>query len=172
MNVEPRMFVSIHYTLTLNSGEKLDSTVGDEPLGFIQGTGQIIEGLDKAVLGRAVGEKFTVSVPPEEAYGMPSEDMVREIPRENFPEELSLEPGQGFTANGPHGPVSFKVVKADATTVYADFNHALAGETLNFDVEIAEAREARAEELAAMAEGASCSDEDCDSCGGGCGCGS
>lgn len=171
MNVEPRLYVAIHYSLSLDNGEMLDSTEGQEPLGFIQGTGQIITGLDQAVLGRAQGEKFKISIPPEEAYGMPNEEMYREIPRENFPPDLDLTPGQGFTANGPHGPVSFTVLKADDEVVMADFNHALAGKTLHFDVEIAEVREPRAEELAAMTHD-SCTPDDCNSCGGGCGCGS
>lgn len=170
MKIEPRNYVAINYTLTIGNGEKVDSTEGGEPLGFIQGSGQIITGLDAAVLGRTLGEKFTVVVPPEDAYGVPDEEMYREIPRQNFPAGVDLSPGQGFTANGPHGPVSFKVVRADDEVVVADFNHVLAGETLTFDVEIAEVREARAEELAALSSDHGCSPDECGSCGGSCGC--
>lgn len=179
MKVEPRNYVSIHYTLTLDSGEQVDSTSGGDPLGFLQGTGQIIEGLDKAVIGKAVGEKFKIAIPPEEAYGLPNEEMYRNIPRENFPAEIELEAGQGFTANGPHGPVSFKVVRIEGDDVVADFNHALAGQTLHFDVEIAEIREPRAEELAQLAAASAhghahdhdgCGPDDCSSCKGSCGC--
>jgi FKBP-type peptidyl-prolyl cis-trans isomerase SlyD len=171
MKVEPRNYVSIHYALTIN-GDKVDSTDPGEPLGFIQGTGQVIEGLDKAILGKAAGEKFSVTVPPELAYGERDERMYREIPLENFPADMKLEVGMGFTATGPHGPVAFRVVRVEGDSVTADFNHPLAGETLTFDVEVAEVREPRAEELAALDAGGDegCSDEDCSSCGGGCGC--
>ena len=170
MKVEEKKFVAVHYTLTLNNGEKVDSSEGQDPLGFIQGSGQVIEGLDEAVIGKEVGEKFTVQIPPEKAYGMGSEEMHREIPRENFPADSELTPGQGFTANGPHGPVSFRVIKTDEKTVYADFNHVLAGETLNFDVEVTEVRDPQAEELAQLAgEEGGCAPSDCSGCGGGCG---
>jgi FKBP-type peptidyl-prolyl cis-trans isomerase SlyD len=177
MKIEPRNYVGIHYTLKLDDGEVLDSSEGNDPLGFIQGTGQIIEGLDKALLGKEVGEKFAVTVAPEEGYGEVNEEMHRELPRENFPEDAELEPGIGFTANGPHGPVAFTIVKAEGDTVTVDFNHPLAGKTLNFDVEIVETREPNAEELAMLASASACGDDDCEegcaptdcsSCGGGC----
>ncbi len=170
MKIEPRMYVAIHYTLTLEDGEKADSTEGGEPLGFIQGVGHVIQGLDQAVLGKSEGERFRITIPPELAYGLPDEEMMREIPRENFPQGVDLTPGQGFTANGPHGPVSFRIANLTDDTVVADFNHVLAGRTLTFDVTIAEAREPRAEELAALSGGGGCAPEDCGSCGGGCGC--
>jgi FKBP-type peptidyl-prolyl cis-trans isomerase SlyD len=170
MKVEEKKFVAMHYTLTLDSGEQVDSSEGQEPLGFIQGSGQIIEGLDEAVIGKAVGDKFKVNIPAEKAYGMPSEEMHREIPRENFPADAELVAGQGFTATGPHGPVSFRVVSIDEATVVADFNHVLAGEALNFDVEITEVRDPNAEELAQLGGGdAGCAPSDCSGCGGGCG---
>lgn len=169
MKVEEKKFVAMHYTLTLNNGEKVDSSEGQDPLGFIQGTGQIIEGLDAAVLGKEVGDKFTVSIPPEQGYGVASEEMHREIPRENFPADAELEVGQGFTATGPHGPVSFRVVSTDDEKVVADFNHVLAGETLTFDVEITEVREPNAEEMAQLSASAGCEPSACGSCGGSCG---
>lgn len=170
MKVEPKTYVAIHYTLTLDSGEKVDSTEGGEPLGFIQGSGQIIEGLDKALLGKSEGDKFEVTIEPNEAYGMPTEEMYREIPRENFPPDVQLVAGVGFTANGPYGPVSFRVVRVEGDTVIADFNHTLAGQTLHFAVTVAEVREPRAEELAALSTEHACAPDDCSSCGGGCGC--
>lgn len=170
MKVEPRTYVSIHYTLTLDDGEKADSTEGQEPLGFIQGTGTIIQGLDEAVLGKETGEKFTITIPPEKAYGLPEEDMLRDLPRENFPGNIDLAPGMGFTANGPHGPVSFKIAEVRDDVVVADFNHVLAGRTLTFDVEITEVREPNSEELARFAgEASSCAPTDCAGCKGGCG---
>ncbi len=172
MKIEPRLYVGINYTLTLDDGEVADSTDGQPPLGFIQGTGQVIEGLDTAILGKSLGEKFSVTIAPEEAYGPLVEDMQREIPRENFPEELKLEAGMSFTANGPHGPVNFRVIEEKGDVVIADFNHVLAGRTLTFDVEVAEVREPTTEELAAItgAEMDGCAPSDCGPCGGGCDC--
>jgi len=96
--------------------------------------------------------------------------MYRDIPLSNFPEGTELKPGQGFTASGPYGPVSFTVVKVEGDNVVADFNHALAGKTLNFEVTVEEVRDPTAEELAAISgDSGGCSPSACGSCGGGCG---
>lgn len=176
MKIEDRQYVSIDYTLTLDSGEVVDRSQGGEPLGFIFGTGQIISGLEKGLLGMEVGQSARISVEPDDGYGPVAPDMLRDIPRENFPDDVVLEPGMGFTAKGPHGPVSFRVKSVTDDVVVADFNHPLAGERLHFDVTVAEVREARAEELAALMHASDCghdecAPEDCGSCGGGCGCG-
>ncbi|TAL18022.1 peptidylprolyl isomerase [bacterium] len=186
MVISPDKYVSIHYTLTLDDGEVADTTSGGTPLSFVHGCGQIIPGLEKALEGKSIGDKFVVTVPPEEAYGLTTDEMYRDLPRENFPDDLILEPGMGFTAEGPHGPVSFFVVEVKGDTVVADFSHPLAGKTLTFDVEIAQVEELSPAELLLMkgeanddGEGCGCGsscgegDSGCSpsSCGGGCGCG-
>ncbi|PLX46399.1 MAG: peptidylprolyl isomerase [Deltaproteobacteria bacterium] len=165
MKIESKKHVTIHYTLTLESGEQLDSSRGGDPLSFVAGFGQIIPGLENALDGRSTGDKFTVKVSPEDGYGPASDEMCRDLPRENFPADMTLEPGQGFTAQGPHGPVSFTVVEVKDDVVVADFNHPLAGKELNFDVEVMEVRDLTEEEfdiLTAQMTAAS-------SCGSGCG---
>jgi FKBP-type peptidyl-prolyl cis-trans isomerase SlyD len=171
MAIEDRQYVSIDYTLSLDSGEVVDQSGPDEPLGFIMGTGQVIAGLERALKEMETGQSAKVRVEPQDGYGLSNEDLFREIPRENFPEGLQLEPGMGFEAKGPHGPVVFRVKSADEEKVIADFNHPLAGQRLHFDVTVREVREPRAEELASLMESSSCAPEACGSCGGGCGCG-
>lgn len=172
MSDQPRRYVTIDYTLTLDSGEVVDRSQPGEPLGYLEGASQIIAGLEKAVAGMEVGQAANVTVEPEEGYGVTKQELLREIPRENFPNDLELEPGMGFEARGPHGPVMFRVQAVNPETVLADFNHPLAGQRLHFAVTVVEAREPRAEELASLMERDGCAPEDCGSCGGGCGCGS
>jgi FKBP-type peptidyl-prolyl cis-trans isomerase SlyD len=170
MKVADRTYVSIDYTLTLETGEVADQSSEEEPLGFLVGTGQIIPGLEKALLGMEAGDSAQVTVAAAEGYGEAREELLRDLPRENFPDDLKLEPGIGFEAKGPHGPVTFRVREVRDDTVLADFNHPLAGQQLQFDVKIAEVREPTAEELATlMGAGDGCSPSACSGCGGGCG---
>ncbi len=169
MKIEQRKFVSIAYTLKLDSGEVVDRSAEGEPLGFLFGSGQIIPGLESALEGRETGDTLQVTVTPEQGYGLPREELFREIPRENFPEDLVLEPGMGFEASGPHGPVTFRIREVRDDDVVADFNHPLAGERLHFDVTVEDVREARAEELAGLFQGG-CDPNACSSCGSSGGC--
>lgn len=170
MKVADRNYVAIDYKLTLDSGEVVDHSSPGEPLGFIFGAGQVIPGLEKGLEGMEAGQSDTITVEPEEAYGVPNTALEREIPRENFPADLDLKPGMGFEARGPHGPVTFRVKSVKDDAVVADFNHPLAGERLTFEVTVAEVREPHAEELAQLqSEDDGCSPSACGSCGGGCG---
>ncbi|GAB4281688.1 MAG: peptidylprolyl isomerase [Deferrisomatales bacterium] len=169
MKADDQAYVAIEYTLTLDDGEVVDRSEPGDPLGFIFGSGQIIPGLEKGIHGMEAGETARVTVEPEEAYGHPKPELVRGIPRENFPADLEIEPGMGFEARGPHGPVTFRVQAVTDDEVMADFNHPLAGKRLTFDVKIAEVREARAEELAGLMGEGGCSPTDCGTCGGSCG---
>ncbi len=167
MKAENRRFVAIDYTLKLDSGEVVDRSSPGDPLGFIFGTGQVIPGLEKGIEGMAAGESRQVSVEPAEGYGESNPSLVKEIPRENFPEDLDIQPGMGFEARGPQGPVMFRVKSVNESDVLADFNHPLAGQRLHFDVRVEEVREPRAEELAALQN--SCEPSACAGCSGSCG---
>lgn len=169
MKIDDRTYVAIEYTLSLDSGEVVDRSEPGEPLGFICGAGQIIRGLETGIKGMEVGETAKVTVEPGDGYGSHKSELMREIPRENFPEDLQIEPGMGFEAKGPHGPVNFRVVAVNDDVVEADFNHPLAGQRLTFDVKVAEVREPQAEELAELMNSGNCSPSDCGSCGVGCG---
>lgn len=170
MKIAERTYVSIDYKLTLASGEVADQSGKGEPLGFLFGAGQVIPGLEKGLLGMEAGQSAQIHVEPAEGYGESRPELLRDLPRENFPDDLVLEPGMGFEAKGPHGPVTFRVREVQEDTIVADFNHPLAGEPLRFDVTVVEVREPTAEELAVlMNSGAGCSPSACSGCGGGCG---
>ncbi len=168
MKIEKSRFVAIDYTLALDSGEVVDRSSPGEPLGFVFGTGQVIRGLEKGLEGLEAGAKAELTVEPSEGYGETNPALFREIPRENFPDDVKLEPGMGFEAQGPHGPVTFRIRDIKEDEVVADFNHPLAGQRLHFTVQVAEVREPRTEEMAQAFRGA-CDESACGSCGGGCG---
>ncbi len=166
MKAIPNMFVAIDYVLTLDSGEVIDKSEPGKPLGFIFGKGQIISGLERALEGMEAGEKTHVTIEPEDAYGMPREDLFREIPVSNFPKGMNLEPGMGFEVRSSQGPLFFRIHEINDDVVVADFNHPLAGQRLHFDVTVVEVREPTLEEYSALFGG--CAPSDCSTCGGGC----
>lgn len=138
--------VSFHYTLTDSKGEKLDSSVGHEPLTFMEGVGQIIPGLEKELTKLKLKEKKKIIVPAKEAYGLRDNKFLVEVPRANFPPDVKL--GDEFQAKDDEHGHPLKVTQLSATHITMDANHPLAGQDLTFDVEMVEIREATAEELA------------------------
>jgi len=131
--------VRIHYTGTLNDGSVFDSSQGRDPLEFAVGSGQIIPGLDKALPGMSAGDKKTVNVPADEAYGPRNPDATQAVPREQIPAEIPLEPGTQLQMQTPQGqvvPVTVAEVSDDSVTL--DANHPLAGKDLTFDIELVE----------------------------------
>lgn len=147
MQVADNTAVSIHYTLTNDQGEVLDSSDGGDALVYLHGSGNIISGLEAALLGKKVGDKFNVRIEPENAYGVISEDMVQVISKDMFEGVDHIEVGMQFHADVSHGPGIVTVVNIDGDNVTIDGNHPLAGEALTFDVEIVEVRAATKEEL-------------------------
>lgn len=140
--------VSIDYTLTVD-GEIVDSTEGDEPLQFLQGHQNIIPGLERELAGMKIGDKKQVLVQPTEAYGEIDPDNVVDVPRDEFPAEIPLEPGTELEVKNADGEVlSATIAQVDKDIVKLDFNHPLAGKLLTFDVTIVELRQATDEELA------------------------
>lgn len=145
---------TVHYTGTLpQSGEVFDSSEGRDPLTFLVGHKQMIPGFESNLMGATVGERREFTLAPEEAYGERDEDAVLQIPRENFAElegdeGPGLEVGMELVAQMPHGPAPFTITDLNDDIVTADFNHALAGESLTFSVEVVELREASQQELA------------------------
>lgn len=138
--------VSFHYTLTNAEGETLDKSQG-EPLAYLHGAGNIIPGLEKALLGKTAGEKFVVTIPAAEAYGEHNPDLVQEVPAQMFQGVEKIEAGMQFQAETPEGPQIVTVKGVEGDKVIVDANFPLAGQDLTFDVEIAEVRDASAEEL-------------------------
>lgn len=139
--------VSMNYTLTNDEGEVLDSSEGQEPLSFLCGTGNIIPGLENALIGKTIGDKFQVTVQPEEGYGEIVPEMIQVVAKAAFPGVESIEAGMSFEGKGEDGSVQRVVVKAvEGEEVTIDANHPLAGVVLNFDVEIVDVRESTEEE--------------------------
>jgi peptidylprolyl isomerase len=132
--------IKIHYIGTKNNGEEFDNSYKKgQTLDFEVGSGKIISGLDEGLIGMVVGEKRTIKVPAEKAYGIHRPEGVMKVPFENFPEDFSPTPGeiiQGKTAGG-HDVIAV-VVEKQEDGIVLDMNHPLAGEELNFDVELVE----------------------------------
>ena len=135
-NVRDGSLVSIEYTLTDETGTVLDTNVGKEPLTFVQGAGQIVKGLEQELSGLKVGDEKKVQVKPEDGYGLPSKEAFQEFPRETLPAEAQ-KAGATLMAQGQDGrAIPIRVHEVKEKTVIVDFNHPLAGKTLNFDVKI------------------------------------
>lgn len=129
--------VRVHYTGWLTDGSQFDSSSGGEPLSFEVGQGRVIEGVDRAVVGMAPGEKRTVKVPAQEAYGPRRAELVGEVPRENLPDGMQFEIGQQLQVSQESGPARVvKVVGVGDDAITLDLNHPLAGEDLVFELEL------------------------------------
>ena len=140
--------VSIHYTLTLDGGQVVDSSEGKDPLVYLHGHRNIIPGLEKELVGKAVGDKLSVTVSPEEGYGVHNPGLVQQVPREAFQGVDNIEVGMMFQAPGEGGHIQLiRIVAVEGDNITVDGNHELAGKTLNFAVEITEIRDASAEEI-------------------------
>ncbi|SEK55346.1 peptidylprolyl isomerase [Roseivivax marinus] len=135
--------VLIHYTGTLADGSTFDSSAGRDPLEFTVGSGQIIPGLDSAMPGMNVGEKKTVAVPAAEAYGDRNPDATQTVPRTEIPDHIPLDPGTQLQVQTPNGQtVPVVVADVNESEVTLDANHPLAGQDLNFDIELVEIKAA------------------------------
>ena len=147
MQVAANKVVLIHYTLTNGSGEVLDSSAGGDPLAYIHGGGNLIAGLEEALEGRSAGSRLQVAVAPDKAYGTHDPALVQTVPKRAFQGIGEVKPGMRFTAQTEQGARQVVVTRIAGDMVTVDGNHPLAGQSLNFDVEITEVREATAEEL-------------------------
>jgi FKBP-type peptidyl-prolyl cis-trans isomerase 2 len=131
--------VRVHYTGRLLDGTQFDSSEGRDPLEFTIGAGQMIKGFDAGVVGMKVGDKKTLQIPPDEAYGQRDDEAVIEFPAENVPSDMQLEPGMQLTLRNQYGqPVPVVVMEVRADVILMDANHMLAGEELVFEVELVE----------------------------------
>lgn len=147
MQATANKVVAIHYTLTDNDGQVLDSSQGSEPLYYLHGHDNIIVGLEKELEGCKVGATFSVKVPPSEAYGERQEELTQPVPREAFQGVDVIEVGMQFHTQDEHGMNVVTVTEVTDTTVTVDANHPLAGIELNFTGEIIEIRDASETEL-------------------------
>jgi peptidylprolyl isomerase len=129
--------VKVHYTGKLTSGEQFDSSEGREPLEFTVGAGQMIKGFDLAIPGMSIGDKKTINIAAEDAYGERSEEAIIPFPLENVPPDMKLEVGMQLTLSNQYGqPVPVVVLEVREDVVIMDANHFLAGKELVFDIEL------------------------------------
>ena len=139
----------VTYTGTYpDTGEVFDSNVDSQPLPFLVGHGNMIEGFEQELLGAAEGETRSFTLTPERAYGFRDETAVQEIPRGQFPADIELNPGDVMAAQSDQGPIQFTIASIDGDTVSVDFNHLMAGKTLHFEVQVNSIRDPSPEELA------------------------
>ena len=147
MKIQDNCVVAIHYTLTNDEGDVLDTSEGREPLRYLQGHGNIIPGLERALEGLVAGDSANEVVEPEEGYGPKQDMLIQAVPREAFDGIDVIEIGMQFQAQTAQGPIPGTVIAVDEETVTLDGNHELAGVRLNFAVQVTEVREASAEEI-------------------------
>jgi len=131
--------VKIHYDGSLDDGTQFDSSAGRDPLEFTLGSGQVIPGFDTAVEGMSKGEKKSVRIPAEEAYGERNSELIHQVPKSALPEDMEVEAGMPLQASGPDGQVvNMVVIEVSDDSIQVDANHPLAGQALNFDIELVE----------------------------------
>lgn len=148
MDVQANRVVAIDYTLKGDGGEIIDSSSGGEPLYYLHGHSNIVEGLEEALEGKNVGDVVEVSVPPEKGYGTRDANRVFDVPKSSLPDGLVPTKGMVLQMNSPGGgrlPVT--VTKVKLQSIEVDANHELADKTLHFSVTIKEVRKATKDEL-------------------------
>ena len=182
MKISASKVASLGYTLKNDNGDVLDTADKSDPFLYLHGAGGIIKGLEKALDDKEVSDSFHVIIPPEDAYGMKDDKLVESVQRSMFEgiDEKELVAGAQFHAQTAHGTQVITIASIDGDTVNIDANHPLAGETLHFDVEVLDIRDATEEEIAhghphaaggcGHDHGEAAAEEKTDSCcGGGCG---
>jgi FKBP-type peptidyl-prolyl cis-trans isomerase SlyD len=147
MIAEKNKVVSFHYTLKNAAGEQIESSREKEPMSYLHGANNIIPGLEKAMEGHAIKDEFSVTVEPEEAYGVRNENNLQRVPLKRLKGIGKISVGQVLTLQTNKGQVQVTVLKVGRFNVDVDGNHPLAGKSLTFDVEITDIRDASEEEL-------------------------
>jgi len=146
MKIEKDRVVRFHYTVAEPGLPALETSREGEPLAILFGYGNIIPGLEKAMDGREAGDNFAADVPAAEAYGEKREGLTQRVPKQHF-EGQRLEPGMQVVLNTNFGPRAVTIQKVGMSVVDVDLNHPMAGKDLHFAIEIADVREASAEEV-------------------------
>lgn len=148
MNIANDHVVQFHYTLKDESGEVVETSRDEQPMAYLHGHRNIIPGLEEAMAGRAEGESFSVTVPPEKGYGEVREGATQRIPLKHLQGARTWRPGMTAVVETEHGPRQVRIVKVGRFNADVDLNHPFAGKTLTFDIEVVSVREATDEEKA------------------------
>ncbi|WP_070963466.1 peptidylprolyl isomerase [Vibrio sonorensis] len=147
MKIENNVVVSLAYQVKLEDGVVVDQSGSDAPLDYLHGNNNLIVGLEKALEGKEAGDKFSVTVAPEDAYGDHNDALVQRVPANVFQGVDQIEVGMRFLADTDQGPIPVEVTAVEGDEVVVDGNHMLAGQVLTFDVEVVAIREATQEEI-------------------------
>jgi FKBP-type peptidyl-prolyl cis-trans isomerase SlyD len=147
MSIAANQVVSIHYTLTGDSGEVIDASAADQPLTYLHGHGNLIPGLERELTGRSAGDKLQVKIAPADGYGEYDPQLVQRVPRRSLKGIANVRVGLRLQAQTDQGARQVTVTHITGDMVTLDGNHPLAGKNLNFAVEVAAVRAATAEEL-------------------------
>jgi len=138
----------IHYTLTDDEGKTIDSSAGGEPLAYLHGNGNLVPGLERELEGKSAGDRLSVKVVPADGYGEYDKALVQRIPRRTLKGISNIQVGMHLQAQSEHGSHAVTVTQIVGDMVTIDGNHPLAGQNLNFEIEITEVRAASEEEIA------------------------
>ena len=147
MEITADRVVLIHYTLKDDAGNVIDTSAGAEPLAYIQGHGNLVAGLEKALEGKQEGSTVAVSVTPEEGYGKHDSHLIQRVPKRTLQSAGAIKKGMQFQGRTDDGMRLFTVTAVIGDMVTLDGNHPLADKTLHFDVQVVSVREATSEEL-------------------------
>jgi len=148
MSITQDQVVTIHYTLTDDAGNVIDSSSGRDPLMYLHGHGALIPGLERELAGKSAGDRLTVSIAPAVGYGEYDRALVQQVPRRTLKGIANVQVGMRLQAQTAEGPRPVTVTHLSGDMVTLDGNHPLAGKKLNFAVEVTAVRAATAEELA------------------------
>jgi len=146
MKIEKNRVVRFHYTVSEPGQPPVETSKDREPLAVLVGHGNIIPGLESAMLDHVAGDSFEATVPPDQAYGERREDFVQRVSKKHF-RQARLKPGDQVVLNTSAGQRAVTVVKVGASVVDVDLNHPMAGKSLQFQVEIVDVREAEPVEI-------------------------
>lgn len=147
MKIQQDSVVSFHYTLSEVGGDEMESSHDGEPMTYMHGKQGLMSGLKDALEGKEAGDVFSVTLTPEQGYGVRHEEAELRVPRKHILTPGKLHPGQYVRINTEQGACEATVVKVGLKMVDIDTNHPLAGKSVTFDIEVISVREATAEEL-------------------------
>jgi len=141
--------VSFHYRLSNGEGKELENSHAGDPMAYLHGHGGIIRGLETAMVGKAAGESFSVTVQPIDGYGLRNEEKQQRVPIKHLKvqKKAKLRPGMIVGIETEKGPVQVTIVKVGKFNVDVDSNHPLAGQVLSFAIEVVDVRQASEDEI-------------------------
>jgi FKBP-type peptidyl-prolyl cis-trans isomerase SlyD len=148
MNIANDTVATFHYTLKNATGDVIESSSHNEPMAVLIGHRNVLPALEEAMLGKARAEQFSVTLPPEKAYGLRRENAQQRVPIKHLMNKGKIKPGMQVAINTEQGARHVTVIKVGKFNVDVDTNHPLAGQTLTFDLTIVDVRDASAEEKA------------------------